>query len=92
MPVRPFKSALDTIRSYGLTPGQLRERARLAERHGQAFLAQLYRDEAEAQEVALRLHRPCGLCGGRTYLDDIPCWRCHPELAGRWVEVRRAAR
>lgn len=90
MPVkRPFKSALDTIRSYGLTPGELRERARLAERHGQAFLAQLYRDEAEAQEAALRL-RPCPLCGGTGRIaDDIFCWRCDPRLSRAWVEVRR---
>ncbi|WP_243092569.1 gag protein [Thermus hydrothermalis] len=90
---RPFRSVLDTIRGHGLTPAELRQRARLAERHGQAFLAQLYLDEAEAQEVALRVAHPCALCGDTGRIaDDIPCWRCHPELAGRKVrEVRRGA-
>ncbi|QWK21742.1 hypothetical protein [Thermus antranikianii] len=89
---RPFRSVLDTIRGHGLTPAELRERARLAYAHGQTFLAQLYLDEAEAQEVVLRL-RPCGLCGGTGRVaDDIPCWRCDPELSGRrLVEVRREA-
>lgn len=91
---RPFRSVLDTIRGHGLTPAELRERARLAYAHGQAFLAQLYLDEAEAQEAALRASRSqaCDLCGGRGMLDDIPCWRCDPELLGRrLVEVRREA-
>ncbi|MDW8357868.1 hypothetical protein [Thermus sp.] len=86
--MRPFRSPLDAIRSHGLTPEELRDRARLAQRHGQTFLAQLYLDEAEAQEVARRFLR-CDLCGGRGYLDDIPCWRCHPEVSGRRVEVAR---
>ncbi|GAA6747764.1 hypothetical protein [Thermus tengchongensis] len=90
---RPFRSVLDTIRGHGLTPGELRERARLAYAHGQTFLAQLYLDEAEAQEAALRASPPCGLCGGWGRVgDDIPCWRCDPELSGRrLVEVRREA-
>lgn len=91
---RPFRSPLDAIRAYGLTPAELRDRARLARSHNQAFLAQLYLDEAEAQEAVLRAFRPqaCDLCGGRGLLDDIPCWRCHPEASGRQVrEVRRDA-
>ncbi len=91
---RPFRSPLDAIRAHGLTPAELRQRARLALSHNQAFLAQLYLDEAEAQEAALRASRSqaCDLCGGRGLLDDIPCWRCHPEASGRRVqEVRRDA-
>ncbi|WP_105318009.1 hypothetical protein [Thermus tenuipuniceus] len=63
---RPFRSVLDTIRGHGLTPAELRQRARLALSHKQAFLAQLYLDEAEAQEAALRASRSqaCDLCGG----------------------------
>uniref|UniRef100_A0A7C5RE55 Uncharacterized protein n=1 Tax=Thermus caliditerrae TaxID=1330700 RepID=A0A7C5RE55_9DEIN len=89
---RPFRSPLDVIRAYRLTPAELRDRARLAYAHNQTFLAQLYLDEAEAQEVALRVSRPeaCDLCGGRGLLDDIPCWRCHPEASRpRVEEVRR---
>lgn len=72
-----MRSVLDTIRSYGLTPEELRARAELAFSHGQRFLGRLYLDEAEAQEVVRRyLKGACDFCGGRGMLDDIPCPRC----------------
>jgi len=69
-------SLLDRIRALGLTPEELRRRAQVAEGLGHPFLALLYREEAEAQEVAARV--PCGFCGGRAFLDDIACPYCYP--------------
>jgi hypothetical protein len=69
-------SLLDRIRALRLSPGELRRRALVAEGLGHPFLALLYREEAEAQEVAARV--PCGFCGGRSCLDDIACPYCHP--------------
>lgn len=78
---RPFRSPLDVIRAYGLTPAELRDRARLAYAHNQTFLAQLYLDEAEAQEVALRVSRPeaCDLCGGGASWTTSPAGGATPR-------------
>lgn len=78
-------SPLDRIRhnahARGHGPKELRHRAEICEMNGQTFMAELYRDEAEVQELLARLNRfTCDLCNGSGLVDwDIPCWRCAHE-------------
>lgn len=79
---------LDNIRAKNLNPIQLRHRAHLHEMNGHPALAELYRDEAEAQEAVIRVQavrlmreitgslETCPTCGGLGRIEDNPCWRC----------------